>query len=112
MFQRADIYCRKRWRAVQHLANEFWSRFSKEYVRVSQIRNKWNETRRNVAVNDIVLVLDKDLPRNRWSKGRVVEVFPGEDGLVRHVDVKTGPTTTLKRPITKLIVIAPASDLD
>ena len=109
VFQREDVYCRKRWRAVQHLANEFWQRFSKEYVRVSNVRQKWNTIHRNVAVGDIVLVLDKDLPRNRWSKGRVVEVFPGEDGLVRHVDVKTGPKTVLQRPITKLVVIAPAS---
>ena len=94
---------------MQHLANEFWQRFSKEYVRVSNVRQKWNTIHRNVAVGDIVLVLDKDLPRNRWSKGRVVEVFPGEDGLVRHVDVKTGPKTVLQRPITKLVVIAPAS---
>ena len=109
VFQREDVYCRKRWRAVQHLANEFWQRFSKEYVRVSNVRQKWNTIHRNVSVGDIVLVLDKDLPRNRWSKGRVVEVFPGEDGLVRHVDVKTGPKTILQRPITKLVVIAPAS---
>ena len=110
VFEQADLYCRKRWRAVQHLANEFWERFSKEYVRVSQVRPKWDTPRRNVSVNDIVLVLDKDLPRNRWSKGRVVEVFPGDDGLVRHVDVKTGPNTILKRPITKLVVIAPFTD--
>ena len=110
VFQKADVYCRKRWRAVQHLANEFWQRFRKEYVHVSQIRQKWNTPRRNVAVNDIVLVLDKDLPRNRWAKGRVVEVFPGEDGLVRHVSVKTGVSTVLKRPITKLVVLVPADD--
>ena len=112
VFQKADVYCRKRWRRVQYLANEFWQRFSKEYVRVSQVRQKWNTPRRNIAVNDIVLVLDKDLPRNKWAKGRVVEVFPGEDKLVRHVDVKVGPNTILKRPITKLVVLAPADSSD
>ena len=25
-FSRPDIYCRKRWRRIQHLSNEFWSR--------------------------------------------------------------------------------------
>ena len=108
VFQQADIYCRKRWRAVQHLANEFWQQYSKEYVRVSQVRSKWNNPRRNITVNDIVLVLDKNLPRNRWSKGRVVEVFPSDDGLVRAVNVKTGPNTVLKRPVTKLVVIVPS----
>ena len=26
VFQKADVYCRKRWRRVQHVANEFWLR--------------------------------------------------------------------------------------
>ena len=29
-FQPADVYCRKRWRRVTHLANEFWTRWRKE----------------------------------------------------------------------------------
>ena len=28
-FQKEDISCRKRWRRVQHLANEFWSKWKK-----------------------------------------------------------------------------------
>ena len=30
-FQPADVYCRKRWRRVAHLANEFWTRWRKEF---------------------------------------------------------------------------------
>ena len=111
VFQRADVYCRKRWRAVQHLANVFWSRFKKEYLQASQPRQKWNSARRNVAVGDIVLVVDKELPRNRWLKGRVAKVFPGDNDLVKHVDVKiAGSGSTLKRPITKLVVLIRADD--
>ena len=29
IFQKADMYCRKRWRSVQYLANEFWRRWKK-----------------------------------------------------------------------------------
>ena len=32
-FQRADVYLRKRWRRVQYLANLFWTRWRKEYLR-------------------------------------------------------------------------------
>ena len=31
-FQDADKYSRKRWRRVQHLSNEFWSRWRKEFL--------------------------------------------------------------------------------
>ena len=111
VFQRADVYCRKRWRAVQHLANEFWQRFKKEHLQTLQSRQKWHSIRRNVAVGDIVLLVEKDLPRNRWSKGRVTKVFPGEDGLVRQVDVKiAGTGTILRRPISKLVNLIQADE--
>ena len=31
-FVRADIYCRKRLRRVQHIAEEFWSRWRKKFL--------------------------------------------------------------------------------
>ena len=31
-FQEADLYCRKQWRRVQHLTNEFWTRWKLEYL--------------------------------------------------------------------------------
>ena len=40
-FQRSDLYCRKRWRRIQYLANEFWSRWRREYLQNLQVRSKW-----------------------------------------------------------------------
>ena len=37
-FQRADAYCKRRWRPVQHIANDFWNRWSKEYLQTLQLR--------------------------------------------------------------------------
>ena len=37
-FERNDLYCRKRWRRVQYLANEFWSRWKREYMQSLQVR--------------------------------------------------------------------------
>ena len=31
-FSKSDIYCRKMWRRVQFVANEFWNRWRKEYL--------------------------------------------------------------------------------
>ena len=39
-FSRPDLYCRKRWCRVQHIANEFWSRWRKEYLKSRQSRTK------------------------------------------------------------------------
>ena len=105
-FQKEDIYCRKRWRHVQHLANVFWSRYRKEYLQHLQLRNKWNDEKRNFRVGDIVLLRDGNVPRQQWPMGRITQVFPSEDGLVRSVELKV-PTATLllKRPIQKLVLL-------
>ena len=42
----------------------------------------------NFAVGDVVLELDKNLHREQWNIGHITKIFPGEDGLVRVVDVQ------------------------
>ena len=54
-FQKEDIYCKKQWRCVQRLANEFWSRWKKEVYATWQARYRWNRTVRKFKVGDIVL---------------------------------------------------------
>ena len=62
------------------------------------------QSRRNLRLEDIVLIVDDSLPRSKWTIGRVVETFTDKHGLVRTVNVKTS-TTVLKRPISKLCLI-------
>ena len=60
-FQQADLYSRKPWRRVQYLANEFWTRWRKEYLQALQPRQKWTATRRNLQVDDIIILRDDNL---------------------------------------------------
>lgn len=62
-----DLYLKKRWRRVQYLANEFWTRWKKEYLLNLQARQKWHKSTRNLKVNDIVLLQDDLTPRNKWK---------------------------------------------
>ena len=55
-FQQPDLYSRRRWRRVQYLTNQFWSRWRKEFVLSLQQRQKWIRPRRNLEINDIVLI--------------------------------------------------------
>ena len=57
--------------------------------------------KRNLHVGDIVLVADDNGARNQWALGRVENVFPGADGLVRTAEVGA-KEATLKRLVTKL----------
>ena len=106
VFQRDDQYLRKRWRFVQYLANQFWYKWRKEYLSLLQERQKWKKERRNLNINDIVLVRDDDVPRAQWPLARIINVFPSEDGLVRSVELVTAATKNpIKRPVQKLVVL-------
>ena len=109
-FQEADLYCRKRWRAVQYLADEFWRRWRKEYLLVMQTRSKWTKKRRNLQVGDILLLKDDDVGRNKWPMGIVVGTFPGDDGLVRSVEVRVASGSIFKRPVNKLVLLVESSN--
>ena len=39
--KRGDLYCSKKGRCTQHLAQEFWLRWSKEYLQQLQAKTKW-----------------------------------------------------------------------
>ena len=103
-FQEEDIHSRKQWRRGQLLSNHFWNRWLREYLPLLQERKKWVLKRRNLTVNDLVLVVTEKLPRGHWLLGRVLKVFPGPDGLVRTAEVKT-KNSTLLRPISKLCLL-------
>ena len=104
-----DKFSRKRWRQAQLLANDYWRRWLKEYVPTLQERPKWQQEKRKVHVGDIVLVVDDNVGRNQWALGRVENVFPGADGLVRTVEVRA-KGETLKRPVTKLCLVEGVND--
>ena len=106
-FVKEDIFVRKKWRQAQILADHFW----KIVVPALQERQKWHRPRRNAEVGDLVLLVDEPLPRGQWRMGRVVKVVPGRDGLVRTVEVKTGASTSLVRPIQKLCLLEESRNL-
>ncbi|XP_077969350.1 uncharacterized protein LOC144423049 [Styela clava] len=122
VFGREDLYSRKRWRRVQHLANEFWIQFRKEYLQSLQALQKWNKVQRDLKIGDFVIVVDENTPRNQWKTARIVDVYPDADGHVRRVRFHIGDLTLdergkrkkdvlfLDRPIQKLILFLESGD--
>ena len=113
-FDDQTVYSRKRWLKVQSVVTSFWNRWRQEYLSNLQVRNKWQTNKRNVQVDDIVIVQDTDMPRLEWKLGKVIECLPSRDGQVRRVkvligdrssDLKTFKPSVLERPIHKLVVL-------
>ncbi|XP_071827282.1 uncharacterized protein [Apostichopus japonicus] len=104
VFDRKDVYVRRRWRQVQYLADLFWARWRKEYLPLLQKRQKWFSPKRNIQKGDVVSVVDESLPRNSWLLGRVLETKVDSKGHVRSCCIKT-QHSTLERPIHKLCLL-------
>ena len=96
---------------MQYLANEFWSRWRKEFLLTLQQRQKWNNSRPNLEVGDVVLLVDSECPRNQWSMGCIVEATPSDDSMVRKVAIKVSGVL-LSRPVTKTVLLLKSAGED
>ena len=78
-----------------------------------QNRQRWIQTKRNISVNDIVILHD-ECNRLSWKLGRVIKTLPSSDGLVRSVEVLTvdsaGNQKEYTRPVSKLVCILETDD--
>ncbi|XP_014210347.1 uncharacterized protein LOC106640735 [Copidosoma floridanum] len=101
--ERLTLY--RRWNLLTQMRNSFWVRWRKEVLNQFQQRSKWLKEKENLQVGDVVILRDEQSPAGRWPLGRVIECFPGSDGLVRVVRVKTA-ASEFKRPVIKLIKLA------
>ena len=119
VFQRLDLYCRRRWRRVRHLANEFWSPWRKEFLTTIQARSNDIKKQRNFQVGDIVQLIEPDLFRNVWSMARLSDVRWNDKKecassvtmLMANLD-PVGKRRLLDRPITKLVLLVESELVD
>ena len=98
-------------------AYKFWCRWCKEFIHTLQERQKWTTKKRNFRINDIVL-LKEDAPRNQWTLCKTIKANPDDQGIVRSVALLLGTDDNnnreriLERPISKLVLILEANDID
>ena len=92
---------------VQKIVDSFWKCWMRDVFPSLVPTKKWHTDKRNVQVNDIIVLADANGIRGNWKIARVIEVYPGKDGRVRNVKVKTA-TGEYRRPVTKISVLHPA----
>ncbi|UYV79875.1 hypothetical protein LAZ67_18000953 [Cordylochernes scorpioides] len=90
-----------RWQLVEQIKADFWKRWSCEYFSRLQNRPKWLKPVDNIKIGTLVLLKEDNLPPLKWRMGRINQVYPGEDGLVRVVSVKTADGD-LRRAVAKV----------
>ena len=112
-------------------SQNFWDRWSHEYLQHLQKAVRWHKKTRNYQIGDLVMLTDGKEFNCQWTMAKIVKVYPGQDGLVRSVDVQVEHviipkncytkedfarkiktrTAIYRRPITKLSMLLAVEDV-
>jgi len=105
-----------RYQLVIRRQQDLWRRWQLDYITALQKRDKWTKLKPNVQIGDMVLIIDDQTPALHWKIGRIKDIHPGDDGVVRVTTIETDtsyePTSRgqliktskqMIRPITKLV---------
>lgn len=95
-----------RYQLITQLQQSFWKRWSRDYITRLQQRIKWKNTMNNneIHLGALVLMRDENLPPLKWRTGRICELHPGSDGLIRVVSLKTSGGI-VQRSLPKICVL-------
>lgn len=100
-----------KWQNIQNRVQGFWKSWHRDYLTTLNQRSKWKTKQRNLALDQLVLIQDANVPQSHWLTGRVQQLHQGKDGLIRVATVRT-PNGQIKRPIVKLIPLPINDDSD
>ncbi|GJQ70755.1 hypothetical protein Trydic_g687 [Trypoxylus dichotomus] len=90
-----------RYQRLQQMSQHFWTRWSREYISELQQKTKWKSNLGSINVGDLVVIKDDHLPPSRWKLGRITEIQPGKDNVVRVVTIRTS-SGQMKRSVTRV----------
>lgn len=107
----ADVDLRRRAKHLSKCKNAVWKRWSSEYVRSLRERHNLKHPGKpcTLAVGDVVILKSEDKNRGKWPLGIVQELYPGRDGVVRAVKLRSGKNF-LERAVQHLYPLELSSD--
>lgn len=89
------------WQHIEKIKQHFWTRWYKEYLNELNIRHKWMDGEHSLNTGSLVLLKDNNLPPLKWKLGRIIEVYPSSDNVIRKVKVRTA-SGTVDRNVRRL----------
>ena len=111
----------KRMHQTEEILESWWARYYKDVFPLLVPRRKWMQAHRNLAVDDIVLVMyETRYAKDKYRMGRVTSLHPDNCGSVRTVTVAIksrekagmgpGAKVLLKLPVQRLVLILPVEE--
>lgn len=107
-----DRDIRRRAKYLRTCKDQMWSRWQREYL--TALRERHNLTHRVTKFQpkrgDVVIVKTDNKNRGTWPLAMVNEVYPGSDGVIRAVQLRTAKSM-LERPVQHLYPLELECDL-
>ena len=91
------------WQVTRKLMDEFWERFKVEYLQELVTRPKWKTSRKNLKIDDVVMLVDKMAHREDWRMCRIIEIIGTDPEHVRRVKVVDSAGTEFDRHVESLV---------
>ncbi|BES89696.1 Pao retrotransposon peptidase [Nesidiocoris tenuis] len=91
----------QRYEQIDHIVQNFWKRWRTEFLHTLQLRSKWRLPTTPIEKGAVVVLSKDNYPPLKWPLGIVEKVFPGTDGVIRVVEIRT-PSGVYRRPVNKV----------
>ena len=96
----------KSYELVQKHLQNIWARWYPEYLQQLQSRaTKGCNPPVAVEVDRIVIVKEDNVPPANWPLGRITQLHPGKDGVVRVVTLRTALGKHIVRPVARIALL-------
>jgi hypothetical protein len=82
-----------RWQTYQQQLQQYWQRWSSDYLQSLQQRQRWQRASPNLQPGDMVLLKEDNTTPLHWPSAVITETHPGKDGSVRVVTLRTSKGT-------------------
>ena len=84
-----------RYKVRSQLVDHFWDIWSSDYIR-NLPACQGDTERGHLSVGSVVLVREGCYSRMQWPIGVITRVYPGRDGIIRAVEVRTAKGTYVR----------------
>jgi hypothetical protein len=93
------------WQKSREIVDEYWRRWSEEYIAMLQDRKKWKVSTPDLKLGQLVLLTSDDQPRDHWRLGIIDKLEAGCDNHVRQVTVRMANGKLFKRHCNALVCL-------
>lgn len=97
-----------RYRLILQLKKQFWTRWSRDYLSQLMSRPLNQRSPKVIQVGDLALIKEDSSSPLHWKLGRIVQVFPGKDNVIRVVELKVA-SGIISRPVSRLVILPVSS---